>query len=100
MTGAGLDIDMRVDAALADQLEVRKAGKQCLGHGCTFAKKDETFCIGQAFMQDGGIFGVIRPDCHVMTVEPGEGRQGLQCVEPVVQNMDPHQDLLPQMSVC
>ena len=91
MTGAGIHIDMWVDAALADQFEIGKTGQKGVGHWGPLAKKDKHLGLRKTFVQDGGVFGVIGPYGYIMHVQAGERWQGSQSVEPVVKNMNPHQ---------
>ena len=92
--GAGVDVDVGIDAALADQTQagqpLEKSGTD-LG---ALPDQHERLGRGESFRQRVGVLDVVGEDGHLVPVELLERRQGPQGVEPVVEDGQPQGDLL------
>ena len=82
---------MRIDAALADQLELRQPFEQRLANLGTLADQHQRFGIGEPRGKRIGILDVIVPDGDVMALELCEAGQGAHGVEVVVEDGDFHE---------
>src|SRR5437764_9211760 len=84
--GAGPDIDVGIDTALADQAELRQAfQKRSLNLG-SFPEKHEHFAVMEPLRQNIDRRGVILPDRDLMAVQLLETLQGSERVMVVVQD--------------
>jgi hypothetical protein len=90
VAGAGLDVDVGVDAALADQAQVRQALEQFRVDPSAFADKHQRFGVAQPGGQFVDVLGVVGPHLHPVPVESAEASQGAQGVEPVVEDRHVH----------
>ncbi len=88
---AGLDIDMRIDAALADELQFGQLPKERRANLGALAKQHQNFGIAQSLGQQAGILHMIVPDRDIVAVELAETRQRAQRVEIVVEDGDFHE---------
>src|SRR6185437_15224402 len=84
------DIDMRIDAALADEAEIGQALEQGRADLRPLADQHQRLGIAQAPRQRFNVLDVIVPDGDVVPVELGEAGQRAQRVEIVVEYGDPH----------
>ena len=88
---AGVDVDMRIDAALADQPELRQALEQRRADLRAFADQHQRLGVAQALGQGVDILDVIVPDRHVVAGELAEAGQGAQGVVVIVEDRDFHE---------
>jgi hypothetical protein len=88
--GAGLDVDVGEDAALADQPQGREAFQQFGGDGRPFADEDEDLGGDQASGELVHIVDMVVPDGDLVSVEGGEAVECPDRVEVVVQNRHTH----------
>jgi len=63
---AGLDIDVRVDAALADESELRQPAQQRGADLGALANEHERFGIAESLGEGVDVIDVICPDLHVV----------------------------------
>jgi hypothetical protein len=59
---AGIDIDVRVNAALADELEIVQAFKQRRANFRSFPDQHKDFGLPQAFGKRVGVLDMVIPD--------------------------------------
>ena len=88
---AGVDVDVRIDAALADQLELGQPLEQRRANLRPLADQHQRFGIAQPFGQRVDVLDVIVPDRDVMSGELAEAGQGAQRVVVIVEDGDFHQ---------
>jgi hypothetical protein len=88
--GAGLDVDMRIDAALADQAQFRQPLQQGLADLRALADQHQDLGLGQAPGQPVDILQVVVPDRDLVPGELGKTPEGTQRVEIVVEDADLH----------
>ena len=69
---AGVDIDVRVDAALADQLELWQSLEEGGGDFGAFADQHQGFGVGEALGEDVNVVGVVCPDLYLVAGELAE----------------------------
>src|ERR1700730_17181131 len=81
---------MRIDAALADQLETRQALEQRRADFRAFPYQHQNFGVAQPLSQCVGVLDVIVPDRDVAAVELAKARQGAQRVLVIVKYRDFH----------
>lgn len=93
--GAGVDVDVGIDAALADEFEVAQALEQWRANFRSFAYEHQDLGVLQTVCKRIGILDVIIPDGHVVPRELGEALEGTQGVVIVIQYGDFH-DPLPR----
>ena len=84
--GAGVDVDMRIDAALADQLELGQPLQQRRADLRALADQDQRLGVLQAVGQRIDVLDVVVPDRDVMAVELAEARKRPHRVVIVVEN--------------
>jgi hypothetical protein len=96
--GAGVDIDMRVDAALADQAQVRQPLQQPARDFRALADEDQRFDILQPLGEDLLVLDMVGPDRRLIARNRGEAVQCAQRVEIIVQNRDLHRYSLGRRS--
>ena len=77
---AGIDVDMRIDAALADELELGQALEQGRADLRALAEQHQRFGVAQSPGQRVGVLHVIVPDRDVVAVELAKARQRAQRV--------------------
>jgi hypothetical protein len=87
---AGLDVDVGVHAALADQAEVGEPFEQRAGDGRALADQDERLGVVQPRGEHVEVVGVVVPDRHVLPVEQREAVEGPERVLVVVEDADLH----------
>ena len=90
MFGAGLHIDMRIDAALRDQLQVGKLFDELAGDGRTFAEQHHRVEPLKARRQPVHIRLVVGEYGDVDPVEPGKAGKAAKRVEPVIKDGEFH----------
>ena len=71
----GVDVDMRIDAALADQFELLQALEQRRPDVRAFADQHQDFGFPEPRGQRPDVLDVIVPDLHVVAVEFAETRE-------------------------
>jgi hypothetical protein len=87
---ARLDVDMRIDAALADQFEPGEPFEQGSINFRALADKHKALSRLQTRRERVGILHVIVPDCDLMAVQYVETGESTQRVEVVVKNCNLH----------
>src|SRR5262249_27631092 len=87
---AGGDVDVRIDAALADQPQARQPLDQRAGDRGPLPEEHQRLDVGEPPGQRLGLVDVVVPDGHVVPAELREARQGTERIEPVVENRDLH----------
>ena len=87
---AGRDVDVRIDAPLADQPELRQSLEQRRLDPRAFADEDQGFRVSQPMGQRVDILDMIVPDRDIMACEHAEARQAPQRVVIVVENRNVH----------
>ena len=80
---AGIDVDVGIDAALADQSQSGQPFQQRGADLRALAEQDQHFRIGQPFGQAIDVLLVVVPDRDLVTRELCEAGQGPQRVEVV-----------------
>src|ERR1022692_4672732 len=88
--GARVDVDVRVDAALADEPEVGKPSEQLVADLGPLADQHDGIRVGQPLGQNVGVLDVVRPNGHVVAIELGKGVEGADGVEVVVEDRHLH----------
>src|SRR5712692_6540322 len=92
---AGSDVDMRIDAALADELQSGQAFQERRPDRGAFADQHQRFGVGKAGREYIDVLDMIVPDGDVMAVELAKARQGPHGVMVVVQDGDFHEMRFP-----
>src|SRR5262249_4086925 len=87
---AGVDVDMRPNATLADQQQPRQALKQWSADLGALAYEHERLRVVEALGKRIGGLNVIVPDRDLVSGELGEARQRAQRVVVVVENRHLH----------
>lgn len=90
MRRAGFQIDVRIDASLADQLEIRQLFDKFAVNFGTFPDENENFGISQSLRKPVVVLEVIIPDRHLMGLQLGETVEFSNGVEVVIENSDIH----------
>ncbi len=90
IAGAGLNIDMRKDAALADQSKIGEAVKQRARDAGPLADQHKSFDVGKPVDEFILVFNMIRPDGYIMPRQLCEARKRPQRIKPVVKNRNLH----------
>src|ERR1700733_5436766 len=88
--GAGIDIDMRIDAALADELQLGQPLEQRRADLGTLADQHQDFSVGEAFGEPVDVLHMIVPDRDIAALELAEARQRTNGVVVVVEDGDFH----------
>jgi hypothetical protein len=83
--GAGVDIDVRVHAALADQLQFVQAGEKRGANLSPLAYQYEGFGFFQPLGERIELLSVVIPNCDVMACQLLEAGKRAQSIEIVVQ---------------
>ena len=89
-TYTGIDVDVRIDAALTDESKRGEAAEQWLADLRSFANQYECLGVPEAFGERVYIFDVIIPDRYVVPIQLAEAGKGAEGVEVVVENRDSH----------
>ena len=92
--GAGIDVDVGVDAALADELEIRQPLEQRALDSGALPDEDERLRTGETRGQHVDGLHVVGEDGDVVPGQLGEAVECAQRVEVVVQDYDLHGSLL------
>ena len=90
VSGAGINVDVGIDAALADQPQGREPLDQRGTDGRALADQDERVERREPLRQRVDRLDVIGEHGHVMCRECGEARQRAERVEVVVEDRDVH----------
>src|SRR4051794_31575280 len=90
MTRACLDVDVRVDAPLADEPEFREAFEQLSADRGPLANEDESLRVFQALGERTSLLNMVVPDVDLVSIESAKAGKRPQRVEVVVENRDPH----------
>jgi hypothetical protein len=89
-TGTRVDVDVRVDAALADEPQRVEALEQRLTDVCTLANQHQRLGVFEALSQRIDVLGVIVPDRDLVAVQLAKARKSTKRVEVVVENRNLH----------
>jgi hypothetical protein len=89
---AGVDVNMRIDASLADQSQPGQPLHQLPCDSSALPEENERLRIGQALNQISDLLDMIVPYDDFVSCETSEARQASQSVEPVVKDRDFHAD--------
>ena len=84
------DVDMRIDAALADELELRQSFEQRRADLRALANEHQRLGIGESRGERIGVLNVIVPDRDLMPGKPVETGQRPHGVVVVVEDGDFH----------
>jgi len=90
VAGAANNIDMRIYAALADQLQFRQPIQQSPRDAGPFADKHESFSLSQTVCKDIFVIDMIIPYFYVMIAKFSETRKMTKRIVPVVEDCDFH----------
>ena len=85
---AGVDIDVGIDAALADEPELGEARQERRLDLRSFADQDQDVAVSEALSEHIHVLYVIVPDRDVEPGQLGEARQRVHGVEVVIQDRD------------
>jgi hypothetical protein len=88
--GASVDIDMRIDATLADQPELPQPLEERRANLRALADQHQDFGIGKPLRERIDILHMIVPDRDVVALELGKARQRSHRVVVVVEDGDFH----------
>ena len=66
LCGAGIHVDVRIGALLADQLQLGQALHQGGGDGRALAEQHQRFGVLEALGEDLDILGVVAPDGDIV----------------------------------
>ena len=89
---ARFDIDMRIDAALADESQPWETFQQRRGNRRPFADQDQRFSLLKSIGEEIVIVNVIVPDRDVMAVKLAKALERAKRVEIVVEDRNLHAD--------
>ena len=92
-TRTRLDIDMRVDAALADEAQRAKAFEQRRADLRALADQHQHLRIPEALCERVDILRVVVPDRYVVPVELAKARERAQRIEIIIQDRNLHSGL-------
>jgi hypothetical protein len=87
---AGVDIDVRVDAALADQPQLRQSTEERRADLGALANEHQRFGFAQSFGERVDVLDVIAPDLDLVPRQLREAVERAQRVVVVVEDRDPH----------
>src|SRR6266850_1522903 len=90
----GIDVDVRIDAALADEPKLVQSMEQRRADLGPLAYQHQRFRIPQSFGQRIDILDVIVPDLDFVTCQLFEAVEGAKCIVIIVKNGDLHKDKL------
>src|SRR5512133_3755182 len=85
-----VDIDVRIDAALADQPELREALEERRADLGARADQHERLRVPQALSKRVDLLDMIVPDRDVVPLQLAEARKRAEGVGVVVEDRDPH----------
>ena len=88
--GAGVDVDVGVDAVLADESEGGELLEKVGANLGAFADEDEGLGVAEADSQGIHLLEMVVPDHDLVTGQLLEAGQGAEGVEVVVQDGDLH----------
>ena len=89
----GVDVDMRINAALADELEVGQPVEQRRADLRALANEHQRLRVGEPRGERIGVLDVIVEDRHVMAGKLAEAGQRPHGVVVIVENGDFHRHL-------
>jgi hypothetical protein len=89
-TRTGLDVDVRIDAALADEFELGQPFEQRRSNGRALADEHQAFGVLEPRRERVGILHVVVPDRNLVSLELLEAGKRAQRVEIIVQNRNLH----------
>ena len=81
-----VDVDVRIDAALADELELGQPFEQRLADFRPLAHQHQDVGVLEPVRQDIDILNVVVPDFDVVAIELAKAIEGTDGVEVVVEN--------------
>jgi hypothetical protein len=84
-----VDVDVRIDAALADQPELREALEERRADLGALADQHERLRIHQTLGERIDVLDVVVPDRDVVPLQLAEARERAEGVVVVVENRDP-----------
>ena len=87
---AGVDVDVRVDAALADEPQLRQALEERRADLGPLADQDQHLGVAQALGERVDVLDVVVPDGDVEGRELAEAGERAERVEVVVEDRDLH----------
>ena len=87
---AGVDVDVGIDAALADELELGQPRQQRRANVGALADQDQHLGVRQALGQDVDVLGMVVPDRDVVAVQLSKAGQRPHGIVIVVKNSDFH----------
>jgi hypothetical protein len=87
---AGVDVDVRIDAPLADQPQFGKAFQQGRADFGALADEDQRLAGVEPFSQRVDVLHMVAPDCDVVAGQLAEAALRTKRVEGVVQDRDLH----------
>src|SRR6266542_4631780 len=90
MARAGVDVDVRIDAALADEPQLIEALEQWSSNLRPLADQDQDFGVFQPFRERVEILDAVVPDGDFVACELLKTGKGAQRVVIVVEDGDPH----------
>ena len=93
--GAGADVDVRIDAALADEFEPREPFEQRCADFRALADQHQRVRILEPVGQDVDVLDVVVPDLDLVAVKFAKTVEGADRVEVVVEDRDLHKPHLP-----
>src|ERR1700722_9534893 len=91
--GAGVDIDVRIDAALADQFQLRQPLQQRRADLRALPDQHQRFGVAQPLRQPIDVLDVVVPDFDIMSGELAETFQRPHGVEIIVEDGNLHETL-------
>ena len=86
----GIDVDVRVDAALTDEAELRQSTQEWRADLSALANQHERFGLAQALGERVDVLDVIVPNLDVVPRQLREAFERAQRVLVVVEDRDPH----------
>src|SRR5258706_5712095 len=87
---AGINVNVRINAALADQLESVQTLDQRRADRRALADQHERFGVLKPLRERIDVLGVVIPDCHIVPGELAEARQCPDRVVVIVEYRDVH----------
>jgi hypothetical protein len=86
----GLDVDVRIDAALADEFELGQAFEQVGLNSRALTDEHQAFGVLEPRRQRVGVLHVVVPDHNLVTRELAEAGKRAQRVEIIVEDRNLH----------
>src|SRR5437016_12456375 len=90
MARAGVDVDVRIDAALADEPQLVEALEQWSSNLRPLADQDQDFGVSQPFRERVEILAAVVPDGDFVACVLAETGKGAQRIVIVVEDGDSH----------